>query len=200
MFVVVEDGSLISHIVTAETVTRILTLVPRALALSLAALAAVMCCWVPSSAQGLVRLGVEMPPMELNICPTLAAATAQAALSREFGKQDHRSADQLPYIYHQCGRMEIAVRPRYVESSISPFETWVIAFKKASDKTFEITYGGDGTGYARRKVIVPWVIEQQIVRYYRASYRHPNGNWYTAWVEVPDEPVLLKLLAEEGRL
>lgn len=157
----------------------------RTYGVTLIALVLLLVSQGPTFAQGMVVAEVELPEMLFKLCPTLAAARGQAALSLLYSKLDHESANALEFIHEDCGSMDVVVRPSHIEQSIPPFETWAIAYEKGSTKSFQARYQD-------RAVTIPYSIRRQRSQFWYANFRHPNGKWYRGWVEIPDEPYLLK--------
>lgn len=176
----------------------------------------VLCCFIAVclispigvAAQSLARLGEEMPPMVLVVCPSPDAARDQASLSRQFGSLAKASVAEggetigkrsLQYVSHKCDSMVISFTPRRPEASLPPFTTWTIAYDRESPHTFQAEEHG-GVVHT-----IPYSIRLQIVRFFEGTFNHPGGAGNAkgvlvkGWAEIPDEPYYLKYMSDRRR-
>jgi hypothetical protein len=155
------------------------------------ALLAVLSVLAPSaaSADSLVRLNTELGQMVFTVCPSLQAAQAQAAMSREWGTMVYDRATASQHLHDKCLRLKATVVPAARESAIPAFETWTMAYDRDSQSMTSAERGGITyrIGIAIRK---------QPVAYYVGQLTRADGDTFQGWIEIPDEPYLAKYLRE----
>jgi hypothetical protein len=144
-----------------------------------------------ASADGLVRLNADLGQMVFTVCPTLKAAQAQAAMSRDWGMTAYDRATAPEHLHDKCLRLKATVVPTAREATIATFETWTMAYDRDSQSLTSAAHDGvtHRIGIAIRKQPVAWYVGRLTLT---------DGHTFQGWIEIPDEPYLAKYL-QAGR-
>lgn len=142
------------------------------------------------AAEPMFKLGQELPPMLVRVCPTLADAKSDSDLARQLALEPYRKGAFSTLRHPNCKFMDLAVIPMREEFSIQASNVWALAHDPSSSD-----YVSDRDGKSR----IPVSARRSATRYYLAKYTANGADWYQGWVELPDEPYVLKYLEHRQR-
>jgi hypothetical protein len=168
---VIKSGSIVAPVALALAV--VLALLPLVAA--------------DASAQGL-EPGSWLPRMPALACGSLENARKQATLSHRHGRQSLNVNERRP-IHAPCHAISAKLFIVGQETLILPFASWEPSFDpdpKAAKLPVETDSG--------EIIEIGYKVIRQTVRYYNANYEHRDGKVYGVYVELPDEPLVVKYL------
>lgn len=128
--------------------------------------------------------------MVFTVCPTLQSAQAQADMSRAWGLAVYDRNSASAHLHDKCMRVKATVVPAAREATIPAFETWTMAYDRDS-----LTLTSASRGGVTYRIGV--AIRKQRVAYYVGQLTLSDGHTFRAWIEIPDEPYLVKYLREQ---
>lgn len=144
----------------------------------------------PAAAEPMFKLGQELPEMAVRVCPSKKDAEAEAAKSRDLAARPAQKGVFSTSRHIACETVSAIVIPESNEPAISPYVAWSITFDPESPHKIKNYHsGGD----------IPTSFRHQQVSFYKAKFRDSSGKWYVGWVEIPDEPYMLKYLEARKR-
>jgi hypothetical protein len=136
------------------------------------------------------KMGQEIPEMTVRICPTLADAKSEATIAEHLAQQPYRRGAIGPLRHPKCHSLSVAVVPLAQEPSISAYVAWALVFNpRGPHRMKEYVLSGE----------VPVSVAKTPIRFYVARFRDETKQWYQGWVELPDEPYILKYLEYRQR-
>lgn len=146
-----------------------------------------------SFAQTLVSLNSEIPMMGFRVCPTLSDAKQDANLAWSLGKKEYQEGSLNSLRHKECDLVFATVTPIKEETSIRPFSTWTLSYDESSPDSLKAPSIGPNASVK----VAPAL---QRVRFFYSRFQTSNGKTFYGWVEIPEEPYLVKYLAEKKRL
>lgn len=142
-----------------------------------------------AKAEPVFQLGETLPHMAMKFCWTLAAAEAQASLSRDISSLAVYN-DEMDKAVEGCEISVATITPLRREGQILPFVGWVPVYSDAG-RHLAATVLKDGT-------FVPFTVEKRTLSYYLSTIYTAKGPFFI-WAELPDEPYVLKYLREREK-
>jgi hypothetical protein len=156
-------------------------------------LAALACLGaVPAAAEPVFKPGQQIPMMGARICPTLESARHDANLAWRWGKEAYTEGVLDTKRNGECELVYVRVTTLKQEPSITPHVAWALKFDERGSETVEAP---DITPSLRIKVAPA----RQRVAWYYSRFVTTTGHAFYGWVELPDEPYILKYLEHRKR-